>query len=154
MTEPARRSGARRTTLAEKLDRLITALAPVDGAPPSYNEIARAIDEAAGERVISPSYIWKLHKGEATNPRVGHLEALATYFDVPVAYFLDDDVASHIDEQLRLLDALKTGAVRNLALRANELSPESLRALNDMLERLHTLEAPGEPRQSGQTRPA
>ncbi|MGW3271274.1 helix-turn-helix domain-containing protein [Streptomyces kronopolitis] len=148
MTEPAHRPGARHSTLAQKLDRLIAALTPAGGNPPSYNEIARSIDQAAGERVISPSYIWKLHKGEATNPRVSHLEALAAYFDVPVEYFLNDDIASHVDEQLRLLAALKTGAARNLALRANELSPESLRTLNDMMERLRTLEVQHEPRQS------
>lgn len=131
---------ARRSPLAEKLDRLLTLTTPQGGASPSYNEIARAIDEAAGERVISASYIWKLHKGEADNPRLGHLEALARYFDVPTEYFLNDTVADRIDEQLTILHALKSGAVRNIALRADGLSPESLHALSGMVDRLRSLE--------------
>ncbi|WP_370420636.1 XRE family transcriptional regulator [Streptomyces sp. QH1-20] len=128
-------------SLPDKLDRLVAMVTP-DGETPHYKEIARSINEAAGERVISSSYIWKLHKGEATNPRLRHLEVLAQYFDVPTEYFLNDDVADRVDEQLKLLSLLKTGAVRNLALRVGELSPESLRTINGMIDRLHALERP------------
>jgi transcriptional regulator with XRE-family HTH domain len=128
------------TTLAAKLERLISITTPEGGTSPSYNEIARAIDEAAGERVISASYIWKLHKGETTNPRLHHLQALARYFDVPAEYFLSDSVAVRVDEQLEILRALKSGAVRNIALRANGLSRESLHSLSSMVEHLRTLE--------------
>ncbi|MGV9248689.1 XRE family transcriptional regulator [Streptomyces sp. NPDC003710] len=134
-----------RASLAEKLDRLMEITTPEGGSPPSYNEIARAIDEAAGERVISASYIWKLHKGEAVNPRLHHLEALAVYFDVPTEYFLNDTIAARIDEQLKILRALKSGTVRNLALRANDLSPQSLSMLSEMVDRLHSLENPDQP---------
>ncbi|WP_328406260.1 helix-turn-helix domain-containing protein (plasmid) [Streptomyces sp. NBC_00390] len=135
----------KRASLAEKLDRLIKLTTPEGGAPPPYGAIASAIDKAADKRVISPSYIWKLHKGEATNPRLGHLEALAQYFGVPTEYFLSDAVADRVDEQLKLLQALKTGAIRNLALRATELSAESLHTLNSVIDRLRTLEQPEEP---------
>lgn len=131
---------AGRSSLADKLDRLIKIVTPEGGAAPSYSEIARAIDEAAGERVISPSYIWKLHRGEAVNPRLNHLQALAGYFEVPIEYFLNDVVAGRVDEQLRLLQILKGGAIRNLALRANDLSPEGLRMLGEMIDRLRALE--------------
>ncbi|MFD8145431.1 XRE family transcriptional regulator [Streptomyces sp. NPDC059708] len=133
---------ATRSSLADKIDRLIRIVTPEGGPAPSYNEIARAIDEAAGERVISPSYIWKLHKGEADNPRLNHLEALAGYFAVPTEYFFNDAVADRVDEQLRLLQILKGGPIRSLALRANDLSPESLRMLGDMINRLRDLEHP------------
>ncbi|MGW3274921.1 helix-turn-helix domain-containing protein [Streptomyces kronopolitis] len=133
---------APRTSVAQKLDRLLSMVTPAGASPPSYSEIARAIDHAAGSRVISSSYIWKLHRGEATNPRLSHLMALADYFNVPTEYFLNDAAASRIDEQLKLLEALKVGTVNALALRAHTLSPESLRMVNSMIDRLSSLEHP------------
>jgi transcriptional regulator with XRE-family HTH domain len=129
-------------SLADKLDRLITIATPVGGTAPSYNEIARTIDEAAGERIISASYIWKLHKGEADNPRLKHLAALAVYFDVPTEYFFNDEVTNEVDQQLEVLQALRSGTVRNIALRASGLSAESLHALSSMADQLSSLEHP------------
>ncbi|MFI6250697.1 hypothetical protein [Streptomyces sp. NPDC051016] len=37
------------------------------------------------------------------NPTKRHLEALAQYFDVPVAYFFDDDQGAAIARELELL---------------------------------------------------
>ena len=83
-------------SIAEKLDRLFRAT----GRPePSYMAVAEAIRARQGV-AVSHTYIWQLRTGRRDNPTVQHLTALAGYFGVPVAYFLDDDLAGRVDSQL------------------------------------------------------
>jgi hypothetical protein len=63
-----------------------------------------------------------------------HLEALAQFFEVPVAYFFDDDQSTAIARELELLGVLRDAGVRNVALRALTLSPEGIDTLNDMID--------------------
>ncbi|MFA7765873.1 helix-turn-helix domain-containing protein [Streptomyces sp. NPDC048723] len=127
-------------TLAQKLDRLFLSTAPKGGKPPSHEDVATAINIAAGERSISATYLWQLRTGRKTNPTKRHLEALAKYFGVSPAYFLDGDEAQRIDEQLALLQALKESDVRSIALRANDLSASSRQTLAGVLNQLRELE--------------
>jgi hypothetical protein len=46
--------------LAERLDRLFRTLHPKDRGPYTPAEVAEAINEAAGERVVSGTYLWLL----------------------------------------------------------------------------------------------
>ncbi|MBT2543821.1 helix-turn-helix transcriptional regulator [Streptomyces sp. ISL-44] len=131
-------------TLAEKLDRLFTE-EPGGRRPPSYEEVATAINIAAGERTISATYIWQLRTGKKTNPTKRHLESLARYFGVKPAYFLDDEEAERTDEQLSLLKALREADVRALALRANGLSPSSRRTIASLIGQLRELEGVDNP---------
>src|SRR6201996_4769315 len=116
-------------SIAEKLDRLfrqahVARSAQPDGSlsEPSYMAVAEAI--RAGQGVpISHTYIWQLRTGRRDNPTVGHLTALATYFGVPVAYFLDDEQTRRIDAQLELLQTLRDAGVTQTALRAADVSP-------------------------------
>jgi hypothetical protein len=72
---------------------------------------------------------------------------------VPPSYFFDEDAARRIDAQLELLAAMRDAAVRQIALRAADLSPESLRSLADLIERWRQLE--GLPNgEAGDNRPA
>ncbi|MFD4998687.1 XRE family transcriptional regulator [Streptomyces buecherae] len=141
MSDAAAQDGAvgPHRTLAEKIDHLF-AVAALKGRPPSHEEVATAINIAAGERTISATYVWQLRTGKKTNPTKRHLETLAKYFGVSPAYFLDDDDADRIDEQLALLQALKGADVRNLALRANDLSVSSRRSIASLVSQLRELE--------------
>ncbi|MEU3301221.1 XRE family transcriptional regulator [Streptomyces sp. NPDC006678] len=154
--------GSRRT-LAEKLDRLFRA--GLKGRrPPSHEEVATAINIAVGEKTISGTYVWQLRTGRKTNPTKRHLEALASYFGVSPAYFLDGEEGDRVEEQMELLDALKQADVRSLALRAHELSASSRRSIMDLVGELRRMEgleddpatppppapgAPGEPSHEG-----
>ena len=93
-----------------------------------------------GGPTISATYIWQLRKGIRDNPTKKHLEALAGFFGVPPAYFFDDAATKRIDAELALLVALRDGDVRQLALRASGLSPNSLRTIASMVERVRELE--------------
>ncbi|MDP8928184.1 MAG: helix-turn-helix domain-containing protein [Actinomycetota bacterium] len=109
----------------------------------SFQEVAEAI-RARGGPTISATYLWQLRKSVRDNPTKKHLEALADFFGVSPAYFFDDDSASRIDTQLDMLAALRDANVRQIALRAVGLSPDSLSILAEMIERVSQLEGHSE----------
>ncbi len=132
-----------RRTLAEKVDRLFAQVRPTKGEY-SYEHVASAI-RAEGGPTISATYLWQLRKGLRDNPTLKHLEALSSFFGVPAAYFFDDEAATSIDAQLSVLASLRDASVRNVAVRASGLSPESLETIADMIERVRKLEGLSEP---------
>lgn len=134
MAEPA---GGR--TLAEKLDRLFRTMHPRGRGEYTHEEVADAIRRRSGP-TISATYLWQLRRGLRDNPTMKHLEAIADFFGVSPAYFFDDEATARIEAELQLLAALRDSPVRHLALRAFGLSPESLAALSEMIERVRQLE--------------
>jgi len=125
-------------TLADKLDHLFATVRPVKGEY-THEQVATAIEEAGGP-TISPTYVWQLRKGLRDNPTKHHLEALAAFFGVPAAYFLDDETAARVNEQLELLAAFRDPNVRRLAVAASGLSEQTLRTVIEMVERARELE--------------
>ncbi|MGD9891552.1 MAG: XRE family transcriptional regulator, partial [Dehalococcoidia bacterium] len=89
---------------------------------------------------ISATYLWQLRKGLRDNPTKKHLEALADFFGVSPAYFFNEEAAARIDAELELLAALRDASVRQIALRASGLSPQSLSTIAEMIERVRQLE--------------
>jgi hypothetical protein len=69
-----------------------------------------------------------------------HLEALAGFFGVSPAYFVDDEIAAETDAELDFVVALRDAPVKQIALRAIGLSHESLATISDMIERVRQLE--------------
>lgn len=118
---------------------------PAGRGPYSNDEVAAAIQEQGGP-TISGTYIWLLRKGQRDNPTKKHLEALASFFGVPVAYFFEDEIATQLAPQLDLLAALRDSSVREIALRVAELSPGSLDAIRGMIEQVSQLETRGNPK--------
>ncbi|MCW7944148.1 hypothetical protein AAW14_18855 [Streptomyces hygroscopicus] len=126
--------------MAGRVQRLIELRTPEGGKRPSYDQIARVINEAAGKNVISGAYIWELATGKATNPRIHHLEALAGWGGTDVRYFFDDEYAARVEPQLDLLWRLKASGVLNVALRAQGLSDASRDQVGIMVDHLRRLE--------------
>lgn len=124
-------------TLAEKLDHLFRTVHP-GRREYSHEEVAAAI--RAGGVTISHTYIWQLRKGLRDNPTIRHLAALAEFFGVPAAYFVNDADAARIDGELALLSAMRDASVRQVALRAAGLSAESLGTITEVIERVRQLE--------------
>ena len=122
----------------QRLDRLFDIVRRPDGGMYSNQAVAEAI--TADGTPISRIYIWQLRTGAKDNPTKRHIEALADFFDVPVAYFFDDDEGAQIRAELELLTALKDGDVRSLALRAHGLSPDALAAITAMVENARHIE--------------
>src|SRR5258708_6000192 len=127
-------------TLAEKLDHLFhTVRPPRRRSEYSYEEAAETIREKGGP-TISSTYIWQLRTGKRDNPTKSHLEALADFFGVPAAYFLDEKAAHRIGVELDLLAAMRDAGVREIALRSLGLSPQSLGVIREVIENTRRLE--------------
>jgi transcriptional regulator with XRE-family HTH domain len=119
-------------SLAERLDHLFETVHPAGRGPYTNREVANAINANGGPK-ISATYVWQLRRGERSNPTVDHLRALAGFFGVPTSYFIEDDT-HRIDAELELLVALRDAGVRQIALRASELPPESLEPVRQVIE--------------------
>lgn len=126
-------------TLAEKLDRLFKTAHPRGRGEYSYEEVAEGIKQRGGT-TISGSYLWELRTGQKDNPRKKHLEAIADFFGISPAYFFEDAIADRIAAQLELFAAMRDSDVRQLALRAADLSPETIRTIAQLVERARQLE--------------
>lgn len=120
---------------AARLDRLLTTVHPRDRGPYTYEEIADGI-RAQGGPTISAQYLNQLHRGRRDNPTKQHLEALATFFGVPVGYFFDDTQARLVDEEIALLAVIRDAEIKDLALRALELGPEARRSVGTIIDEL------------------
>ena len=134
----------RNKTLAEKLDHLFATVRPPGGSEFTLEQVADAINQR-GEVKLTPVYVSQLRRGQRTNPTVGVLEALAWYFGVSPAYFFDDKLAGRIEAELEVVVAMRRASVQQIALRAADLSEESLRNLAALIDHWRELEraAPG-----------
>ncbi|CAM5510511.1 hypothetical protein SALBM135S_06478 [Streptomyces alboniger] len=117
----------------ERLNTLIATLYPDERKRPGYSRLAKEIREATGG-TISGTYLWELATGKKRNVTLEQLDVLAEFFGVPAKYFLDEETADRVNSQLKLATALRDARVRNLALRAEGLSAESLDALLIMVD--------------------
>ncbi|MEU5977789.1 hypothetical protein [Streptomyces sp. NPDC047315] len=123
----------------QRLNELIAALYPDERRRPGYARLAKEIREATGG-TISGTYLWELATGKKRNVTLEQLDVLAEYFGVPPEYFLNEEAAQRVNAQLQLARALRDARVRNLALRAEGLTPESLDALLIMVEQVRTMQ--------------
>jgi transcriptional regulator with XRE-family HTH domain len=125
---------------AERLDRLFRTVHPKDRGPYTPAEVADAINKAAGERMVSGTYLWLLRTGQRDNPTMKHLIAIARFFGVPPTYFFPDDAVEQDAVPAEVVAALSDDKVRDMALRAAGLSDRSLTAITDMINSARALE--------------
>jgi transcriptional regulator with XRE-family HTH domain len=126
-------------TLAQRLEYLFRTMREPGRREYSNEEVAGAITRDQGI-TISASYLWYLRTGQRDNPTLKHLNALARFFGVPTAYFFDDETATEVEAELALLRAMKDARIRDVALRADGLSSESLDTIREVIGRVRKLE--------------
>jgi transcriptional regulator with XRE-family HTH domain len=151
MTQPAAagdESGSTPRTLADKVNWLIERAHPAGRGPYSNAEVIGMIEKVTGEQ-FSHTTIWKLRNGQAANPQMRLIEALAKTFGVPPAFFFpdyDDEQAGLLREQVELLALVRDTGVTSAQLRALlELSPGARQAVADLIEHTARAEARGKP---------
>ncbi|MFH8408295.1 XRE family transcriptional regulator [Streptomyces sp. NPDC018019] len=127
------------SSLAGKVDKLFTTIR-ANGREYTYEEVARGCSELSGG-TFSKTYVWQLRTGQRTNPTKRHLEALAAFFRVPVAYFFDDDTADRVDSQLALASAMGNAEVRDIALRAMSMDDSGRKSLARIIREVSMLHA-------------
>lgn len=114
-------------TIAHRLERLFAQTAGPQGRPVTLQEIVDRMEQR-GISTMSLSYLQQLRTGQAQNPRLQHLRALADAFDVPLSYFLDDEESTPTAE-----DDL-TPQERTIALRVHGLSDSALASIQSIVE--------------------
>lgn len=124
------------SSLADKLNGLFTRVLSPNGDEFTLEEVVAGIraDRGVDGATISVSYLWQLRKGLRTNPTLRHLEVLARFFGVSLAYFLDESSYRRIEDQLASIALLRDQSVHRVAARAAGLSPDSLQAIAQMIE--------------------
>ncbi|MFY1632345.1 helix-turn-helix domain-containing protein [Solwaraspora sp. WMMB335] len=126
-------------SLASRLNHLFERIRRPDGKPYSYEQVAEAIRSQQGV-AVTHTYLWRLHKGRSDNPTIKVLIALATFFNVPVTYFLDSQAAGQVDEVMDRVALLHDAGVARLAFRAAGLSAPSLETLATMADLARKIE--------------
>lgn len=111
--------------ISGRVNELFAKSAGPTGRPVTLKEIVDRM-EARGISSMSLSYLQQLRTGQATNPRLQHLRALADAFGVPVSYFTDEDDGDAEDGL--------TPQERNVSLRVHGLSEDALRSIEAVIE--------------------
>ena len=138
-TAPRQNPQGAKRTLAEKLNHLFATIHPSSGREFMLDEVADAINQH-GEVKLTAMYVSQLRRGQRANPSKNVLEALARFFGVSPAYFFDDELAGKIEAELELVVAMRRASVQQIAMRAADLSEESLRNLAVLIEHWRELE--------------
>lgn len=126
----------RRNLIAARLDALFRGSEPRGRDEYSLRKVARAINDKAGEAVVSPSYLSLLRRGLRADPSYAKLAAVADYFGVSVDYFLQDSDTEAAGDPPGpgLARALQDSRIAAIALRSDGLSEESLNVILQVVE--------------------
>jgi hypothetical protein len=105
--------------------------------PPGADEysnahVARTIS-SYGEVSVTGAYIGQLRKGAKT-PGLKLVPLFARFFGVKAAFFVEDEVTRRVTGQFELLRELSQAGVKQVALRAIGLSPQSLNEVMKKIE--------------------
>ncbi|MEV5988242.1 helix-turn-helix transcriptional regulator [Streptomyces sp. NPDC052051] len=125
--------------MSELLDSLFRTSRP-EGRRWTNDEVAARIKESHPQIRVSGAYLSALRNGKRTRPSPELQSALAEFFGVSPAYFVDSDHAQKVLQQLALLEDMSQSGVRALALRAVGLPQESLQAIVTVLDQVRKLQ--------------
>ncbi|MEU3299789.1 XRE family transcriptional regulator [Streptomyces sp. NPDC006678] len=129
----------RAKTLSDRLNRLFDVVHPPDRGPYSNAEVAALMAER-GLETVTATYLWMLRTGKRDNPTKRHLEALASFFGVPAAYWFDDDVAEKTAQELELLQLIRDSRIKNVLLRLSDVSADGKDAVLGLVDGVRKME--------------
>lgn len=132
-------TGRNATTLSERLNRLFDVVHPPDRGPYSNAEVA-VLMEKRGLDKITATYLWMLRTGRRDNPTKRHLEALASFFGVPTAYWFDDHVAETTAQELELVRLMRDSKIKNVLLRLSDVSADGKEAVLNLVDGVRKME--------------
>jgi transcriptional regulator with XRE-family HTH domain len=119
--------------LARRLDHLFRTVHPAGRKGYTPAEVAAAVNEAAGERVTSGTYLWQLRTGRRDNPTYKVILGLADFFGISPTYFFEDAAVDRGAMPPEVEAALRDDKVRDIALRAAGLSERSLQVISETI---------------------
>lgn len=113
-------------SIAQRLEELFAQTRSPYGRSITLQEVTTRMEER-GIATMSVSYLHQLRTGQARNPRLQHLRALADAFDVPLSYFTNGEEGGDLEAQL-------TPQERVVAMRVHGLSDEALASIRAIVE--------------------
>jgi transcriptional regulator with XRE-family HTH domain len=132
-------------TLADKVNWLLDNARPAGRGAFTNTEVSALIERVTGEQV-SHTTIWKLRNGQATNPQLRVIEALARTFGVPPSFFFEDydeQESGLLREQVEMLAMIRDTGITSTQLRALvDMPPEAREAFVELVK--HTARAEAE----------
>jgi transcriptional regulator with XRE-family HTH domain len=135
------------TDLAAKLNRLFGLHRRPDGRRYTLRDVSKAVSDDGIP--LSASYLSQLVTGRRENPSGAVLRGLARFFATDVSYFLGEPAQVElIEANLALQQVVRDRRVRDIAVRAAQLSPTSLRALAAFIDHLESSTPPSRARRS------
>ena len=123
---------------AERLQLLFSVVRDPSGRLYNVSQVADAIN--ADGYVLSRAYLSALREGTRPIPKPHIVEAISKFFDVPPAYFYDDQVFRWMEEDIRLLVSLRDSGIRSVSFHASGLSRESLKAIVDIVKHFRKMQ--------------
>lgn len=130
---PDEGEGAVETGLAARLNYLFTHVRP-PGEDREYSgrEVVAAVNAAGTD--LSASHLSQLRRGVKENPTLKVLQAIATFFDVRVAYLLDDpEAVCEVESKVALRAAMTDAKVQDVVHRVAGLNARQQAAVNELL---------------------
>lgn len=126
-------------TLADRVNWLVATVHPAGRGPYSNYEVAALIEDVTGEKV-SHNAIWKLRNGQAANPTMRLVSALAQVFGVPPGFFYGEQ--SVPADQVEMLALIRGSGISSAQLRAfADLTPHARQAIADLIKETSRAEA-------------
>ncbi|WP_254394007.1 helix-turn-helix domain-containing protein [Streptomyces buecherae] len=133
------------SAVAQKVSNLLAA-SEAGGAPRTDEEVAHAVNGAAGGQVVTASEIAAMRTGQAGHIPTPVLDGLATALGVPPRSLRpDEEAVREIAQELQALAELRGGPISHLAARGSggQLSPRVVAAITDLLEEIEGGGLPG-----------
>ncbi|WNV83166.1 XRE family transcriptional regulator [Umezawaea sp. Da 62-37] len=135
-------------TLAETIDGLFKKIRRPGGREHSMESVAKWCTAWLRQRnqakSFSKEYLRQLRAGIKDNPTKSHLEALAAFFEIDAAIFLDSDKSRQIQADLELVLALREVGVQAVAMRSLGLTPSSRQQVLEFIRALQADQVSGE----------
>jgi transcriptional regulator with XRE-family HTH domain len=128
--DPAPAPGSDKGPLADLLNALFEHVRRPDGQPYTNAEVAGILQERNPSLRVGSGYLGHLRTGRRTRPSVDVVSALASFFDVDPAAFIDPDKGRRVREELEGARQMSEAGVLGVAMRAaSRLSPDKLAEL-------------------------
>lgn len=126
--------------LAERLELLFSTIPRAAGSDQlhSSESLAAALQKQGIQ--VTPTHLANLRAGRRDNPSAVLLAGIARVFDVPLAYFFEEDVAADVSSGLRTLATLRDAGVQKVMMRAQGVSSSNLEAVAEVLAQIRRIE--------------
>ena len=128
-----------RARIARRIDDLFTSARP-QGKQWTNAEVVTELKRASPDLKVGAVYLSQLRNGKRTNPSRELLTALARFFGVSTAYFLDDEVGESVQAELAALHAMRNAGVRAVAMRAAGMRADNLQAITAIMDQYRQMQ--------------